>query len=372
MTADVLIFQASEPFTLGVEWELQLLDAHDLNLADRVMPVLEVFPGNQWIKPEFIQSCVEINSKVCHDVIQLEDHLGEVLADLCRHCEPLGLRLCGAGTHPFCRRLALITPLPRYLRHKATYGYLARSQITYAMHVHLGMPDAEKALALMRDLKVYLPVLIALSANSPFWRGYETGFACYRQRILASGRSFGIPPTFSDWEQFCHFFAVARRAGVFEDVRDIHWDLRPQHRLGTLEVRVMDAPSCLKDVVAIAVFILCLARYLVDTPPLQRPGILPEPLPWWLEKENYFQATRLGSAANHIDAQGGVRPLTAIIETLFDLLLTKAAVDQQTHLLHLRQRHQQGLGWQRQWQTFREEGQLQSVTRLLVHELWNW
>ncbi len=369
MGAEALIFQPSASFTLGVEWELQLLDIADLNLVPRILPVLDLFPDNPWIKAEFIQSCVEINSRVCKDIVQLESHLGQVLKDLNQRCKTLGLCLIGAGTHPFCRRLALITPLPRFLCHKATYGYLARSQITFATHVHLGMPDGETALALMRDLKAYLPVLIALSANSPFWRGYETGFACYRQRILASGRSYGIPPVFADWKQFCRFFQVARRAGVFDQIRDIHWDLRPRPKLGTLEVRVMDSQSCLKDVVAIAVFVHSLARYLASTPMNDRPEILPGPLPWWLEKENYFQANRLGAMASHIDSQGRVRPLSEIIEVLFELLLANMERAHQGHLLHLYRRYQKGVGAQRQLHAFHQCGHIQCVTRQLVQEI---
>ena len=369
MAADLLLFQPSKAFTIGVEWELQLLDADHLDLAPRALPVLELFPDNPWIKPELIQSCVEINSKVCDDIVQLKDHLGDLLANLHRRCESLGLKLCGAGTHPFCRRLALITPLPRYLREKADYGYMARSQITYAMHVHLGMPDAEVALTLMREIKAYLPVLIALSANSPFWRGYETGFACYRQRILASGRSYGIPPAFSTWDQFCQFFEVTRRAGVFQQIREIHWDLRPRPRLGTLEVRVLDSQPCLKDVVAVAVFVRCLARYLVNTQVEQRPAILPTPIPWWLEKENYFQATRRGSLASYIDADGGVRPLSDIIEVLFDLLLKRVEKNHQNYLHYLHRRFRNGLGWQRQLHAYHESRQLPSVVRHLIQEL---
>ncbi len=365
----MITFQGSKQATIGLEWELQILDRRSLDLTDRIQPLLQALPEVPWIKPEFIQSCVEIASKVCTSLAELAAHLQALLTDLGRICRELDLCLCGAGTHPFCRRLALITPLPRYLEQKSMYGYLARSQITFATHVHLGVPDAEAALTLMRELKAYLPVLIALSANSPFWRGYETGFACYRQRILACGRSYGIPPTFSNWAQFCRFFALMGRAGVFETIRDIHWDLRPRPDLGTLEVRVMDAQSSLLDVLAIAAFIQCLAAYFQDTPPELRPSILPRPLPWWLEKENYFQATRLGAGARYIDDQGIVHSLSSIIESLFQVLLPKAHAEQRLYLCHLRQRSLDGLGWQRQLRVFHATRRLTSVTDGLVAEL---
>jgi len=365
-----LEFKPSQPFTIGVEWELQLLDGESFDLADRVLPVLELFPDSPWIKPEFIQSCVEINSRICERVDELEAHLRQVLAELLQRCETLGLVLAGAGTHPFCRRLALITPLPRYLRQKAIYGYLARTQITFATHVHLGMPDAETAIALMTDLRAYLPVLIGISANSPFWRGYETGFACYRQRILASGRSYGIPPSFADWEEFRRFFQVARRAGVFESVRDIHWDVRPRPVLGTLEVRVMDAQSSLRDLIALATFVRCLAAWLLATPTGERPDRLPRPLPWWLEKENYFQANRLGMQANYLDAEGSVYPLREIVEVLFVELHKRAEDWERKQLAYLRKIIGEDCGWQRQKRIFSLSRRMTAVVQALARQLY--
>ncbi|GAB4351755.1 MAG: glutamate--cysteine ligase [Methylohalobius crimeensis] len=364
-----LAFQGSKRATLGLEWELQILDRHRLDLADRAIPVLEAFPGMAWIQPELIQSCVEIASKVCSDLHQLEAHLRSLLTELSRRCGELDLVLCGAGTHPFCRRLGLITPLPRYLRQKSVYGYMARNQITFANHVHLGVPDGETALTLMRELKPYLPILIALSANSPFWRGYETGFACYRQRILAAERSFGIPPTFSDWKQFCDFFALTRRAGIFENIHDIHWDLRPRPHLGTLEVRVMDAQSNLRDAIALAAFIQVLADFLLDTPPDARPPGLPRLLPWWLEKENYFQATLRGEDAGWVDDGGGVHSLRAMIESLLQILLARSNPRQRPYLSHLQRRLEEGVGWQRQLRMFSSTRRLAAVTAGLVAEL---
>ncbi len=370
MVSETLDFKPSKPFTVGVEWELQLLDAESFDLADRVLPVLELFPDNPWIKPEFIQSCVEVNSRVCDQAAELEAHIRQVVTELVQRCERLGLVLAGAGTHPFCQRLALITPLPRYLRQKAIYGYLARNQITFATHVHLGMPDAETTIALMNDMRTYLPVLIGISANSPFWRGYDTGFACYRQRILASGRSYGIPPAFADWREFRRFFEVARRAGVFQSVRDIHWDVRPRPVLGTLEVRVMDAQSSLRDIIALAAFVRLLAMWLLATPAQERPSQLPRPLPWWLEKENYFQANRMGIHASYIDANARVYPLRDIAEVLFVELLQQANDWERKQLVYLQGCLKENCGWQRQKKAFAHSRQMPVVVQELARQLY--
>ncbi|HHJ40248.1 MAG: hypothetical protein AXA67_06900 [Methylothermaceae bacteria B42] len=368
---DPLIFKGSKQRTLGLEWELQLVDQGTLNLADKVLPLMEAFPDIQWIQPEFIQSCIEISSKVCHGISELEAHVHAVLKDLCQRSKNLGVLLCGAGTHPICQRLALITPLPRYLRQQALYGYLARNQITFASHVHVGMPCGETAIALMREVKAYLPVLIAISSSSPFWRGYETGFACYRQRILASGRSFGIPPSFADWSRFCEFFSLSQRAGIFENIDDIHWDIRPRPALGTLEVRVMDSQTCLEDAISLAAFVVCLIEYLQSTSEKDRPAMLPKPLPWWLEKENYFQANRAGCEAQYIDKRGNILALKEIIECLWsELLPCASAMELLCYFEHLHQRIVSGVSWQRQLQCYKKTGNLHDVVMLLVDELW--
>jgi carboxylate-amine ligase len=168
-------FKRSEPLSIGVELEFQLLKAETLDLTDGILPLMEFYPDSPYVKPECIQNTVEIASKVCTSIAELKVHLTALVDDLKAKCQALGMRLCGAGTHPFCQHLALITPLPRYLTMEERYGYLAHTQVTFATHVHLGVTSGDEAIALMRSLKPYLPLLIALSANSPFWRGYGHG-----------------------------------------------------------------------------------------------------------------------------------------------------------------------------------------------------
>ena len=112
--------------------------------------------------------------------------------------------------------------------------------LTFAQHVHVGMPSGDEAVAIAKMLKPYLPILLALSANSPFWQGYDTGYASFRQRLLASRETYGLPPSFKNWQDFVNFFDSVKHAGVVETIRDLHWDLRLQPHWGTLEVRVMD------------------------------------------------------------------------------------------------------------------------------------
>jgi carboxylate-amine ligase len=121
-------FKRSEPLSIGVELELQLLQAETLDLTDGILPLMEFYPDSPYVKPESIQNTVEIASKVCTSIAELKVHLTALVADLKAKCQALGMRLCGAGTHPFCQRLALITPLPRYLAMEERYGHLAHTQ----------------------------------------------------------------------------------------------------------------------------------------------------------------------------------------------------------------------------------------------------
>ena len=258
-------FKPSPGPTIGMEMELQLVDPVSFDLVDEALPLLEFFPDRRYVKPELIQNTIEVASKPCQDVSSLLRDLRERVGSVVNRGEGLGVRLCGAGTHPFSQRLALITPLPRYLAIEKAFGLISHTQITFATHVHVGVDSGDEAVRLMSQLRPYLPLLIALSANSPYWRGHETGFAAYRHRILASSRTYGMPPDFPAWDAFERFLQTSIRAGMFESVHDIHWDIRPRPHLGTVEVRIMDAQSSVAEAVALASFIRALVAFLQAT-----------------------------------------------------------------------------------------------------------
>ena len=362
-------FLPSTPLSIGVEIELQLLDAQSLDLTDRVLPLIELFPDRREVKPEFTQSTVEISTPPCPDLASLESSLSTLVSEVRERAAGLGIRLCGAGTHPFSERLALITPLPRYQRLHETAGYLAHLHLIFSMHVHVGISSGDEAVMLMRRLKPFLPVLIALSASSPFWRGYDTAFASYRHRILAANRSYGMPPNFDDWQHFTQFLDGTLRAGVFESINDIHWDIRPRPRLGTLAVRAMDVQPTVTDVVALAGLVRALVAFLRDTPEPDMPGHLPGPLPWWVEKDNHFLASRFGLDASYIrDAEGNVRPLREVAEGLVGTLQVENGGDAGTGLWSERvcRLLRDGPAYLGQRRLFRESGSLRRVVEALV------
>lgn len=309
-------FRSSPGHTVGIEWELQLLDDQTLDLSPGIIPLMEFFPDSTFVKPEFIQSCVELNSCVSQTTTMAVDHIRRTLIALLDRCEELNLRVSGGGTHPFCRRLALITPLPRYSKLKAASGYLAHTQITFSTHVHIGMDDGDQAMRAMQRLTPLIPAFLALSANSPFWRGHETGHAAYRHRILAATPNYGLPTVFGDWQEFNEFFKAATRAGMARHFKDIHWDIRPHPDFGTLEIRIMDSASDLTVVHGLAAFVRCLTAALADASDSDV-SFLPGGLPHWVQKQNRFSAAHLGLDADFIvDGDGRHRPIRELISDL--------------------------------------------------------
>ena len=353
-----------------MEIEFQLLDPNTLDLLDGILPLMTSYPEHPFTKPEYNQATVEINSKVCSNIRELETDMFSLVSTLQARCEELGMTLCGAGTHPFCRRLVAMTPVKRYLGQYGMAGYLSY-WLTFAQHVHVSMPSGDEAVAIAGMLKPYLSILLALSANSPFWWGYDTGYASFRQRLLASRQTYGMPPTFKNWEDFTAFFETIKSAGIVENIRDLHWDLRLQPALGTLEVRVMDAQPTLKEALMLAAFVHSLTIYLQRYWQRKEKGFLLIPNHWWLEKENYFRASRLGLEANYIeDAQGRNRPLKKVILDILDSLTTTAAQLGETKYLELIREHLQGIpSYSRQRQVLQANGSPKEVVASLVREL---
>jgi carboxylate-amine ligase len=364
-------FQASSSPSLGLELELQLLDSHSLGLVNGILPLLQVCVDNPLIKPEFNQATVEINSRVCANVAELQADLLSTLRFLKTRCQGLNMKLCGAGTHPFCDRFVTVTPLPRYLDQQSRMGYLADLMMTCALQVHIGMPSGDVAIAVMNQLRPYLPILLALSASSPFWWGQDTGYASYRYRFLSSLRTYGMPPTFKTWSDFADFFKMAQHTGMCETIRDLHWDLRPQSAFGTLEVRVMDAQPTLQAALMLAAFIHSLVEYLQTDWAENRASFGLMPHPWWIEKENYFRASHSGLDGNYIeDEQGNSRPIRAIVQDILAAIETTAhRLGEAAYLQYLKQYLDEGPSYIRQRRILQNTGSLEAVVADLVREL---
>lgn len=303
--------------TVGVEWELQLLDAQTLDLFDGIIPLMKFFPDTPLVKPEYIQSCVELTSGISETSDMAVNDIAQTLRQVLPRCRELDMRACGAGTHAFGRRLALITPKPRFSRMQKATGHLAHTQITFSTHVHIGMRSGDEAMRAMSMLIPALPAFIAISANSPFWRGYETGHAAYRHRILAAAPNYGLPTAFEAWSDFEKFYRAALTAGMIRHFKDIHWDIRPHPDFGTIEIRAMDSASDLQSLHALVAFARVVTVAMARSAPADLGRLMPVELPVWIEKENCYRAGHLGLDADIIiNDSGDRRPLRGMIDEL--------------------------------------------------------
>jgi glutamate---cysteine ligase / carboxylate-amine ligase len=297
-------FGASEPFTLGVEEELLLVEpgaGHRLaHVAERVLPALDLPPGTAGY--EAYAAELELRSPIGGTVGDGLDALARARAA----ARAAGATLLGAGVHPAGELGdARLVAKERYRRVEDDMRDLIRRTPECALHVHVGMPDPETAIRACNGLRVHLPLLAALAANSPFWFGRDSGMASARAALVRAYPGRGVPRSFRDFADYEHAVEAGVRAGGADDYTHLWWDVRPHPRLGTVEVREMDAQSGLRDVAALAGLVHCLARYEADRAlPLDVPG---EAIAW-----SAFRAARDGLDAQVLDEAGDVRPVPEV------------------------------------------------------------
>lgn len=253
--------------SLGVELEFQLVDAESMALSNAVDDVFAALPSSALdsVKPEFYRSCLEINSDVCADVDEVRRDLEPRIAELDRAARCAGVRLAWGGTHPFSHwRDQEVVQTPRYKELVEQYRETLCRQVTFGLHVHVGVPSGDEAIKVCDGLREYIPVLLALSANSPFWCGRATGLLSHRTEIMAASPVSGPPPAMGSW---AHFEALVDRlssCGMIQTPKELWWDLRPNASLGTVEVRVCDMPADLPTTLGIVALIQCLVHRIVQ------------------------------------------------------------------------------------------------------------
>jgi glutamate---cysteine ligase / carboxylate-amine ligase len=309
-------FGQGDQYTLGVEEEYMLLDAETLDLVQHVETVLAAVEGEMEpkIKPELMQSVLEIATPVCRtaaDVARELEHLRGYIVGLAAE---KGLRVGSAGTHPFSLfERQRITARDRYRQLVDQMQYVARRELIFGMHVHVAVDDPEKAIQVVNGLLVHLPELLALSASSPFWRGEPTGLHSSRQMVFAAFPRSGPPPRFRDYADYAEVVGQLERTGCIPDYTHIWWDIRLHPRLGTLEVRICDAVTRLEDAVAVAAYCQALVKLYSDQHDAGRE------IPSYhriLTSENKWLSARYGLEAPVMDLATGRRnrvPLAQIV-----------------------------------------------------------
>ncbi len=242
--------------------------------------------------------------------------LAAIRARLADELRGLGLAVGAAGTHPFTLWTDTeVTPRERYEEISRTMGELARREPTFAQHVHVGVRDPELAIRLLNRLRLHVPVLLALSANSPFWQGRDTRLASARIPIWGAFPRTGIPRRFDDYDHYVRVVGELLRCGAFADHSYLWWDVRPKPEIGTVEVRIADVQTRLQDAAAIAALVQAVARLELEE------GWAPEPLLDATEvlQENRFLASRDGMEAELVDlGEGCTVPVRQVLDGLLE------------------------------------------------------
>ena len=253
------------PFTVGIEEELMLIDADTLRLAQEVEAVLSDVPDQfeGQVKRELFQSVLEVATKPCATVAEAASELTRLRGMVAGICEDRGLLLGAAGTHPTARwEDQKIVERERYTELAAELGYIARRELIFGMHVHFGMVGPDRAVYVADGIRRYLPLLLGLSANSPFWRGHDTGMVSARTPVFRAFPRVGIPPHYGSWEIYSRRVELMMEAGAIEDYTYLWWDVRPHPNLGTVEVRVFDQPTRVDQTASLAALTVSLAHRL--------------------------------------------------------------------------------------------------------------
>jgi glutamate---cysteine ligase / carboxylate-amine ligase len=261
-------FGSGPPLTVGVEEEYMLLNPAGYDLVSGVEELLDKAATGEMadrLKPELMQCVLESGTVVCDDIDAAAADLRLIRQYVAQQARGLDMRLGAAGTHPFSLfENQKITARDRYRALVEMLQYVARRELVFGMHVHVAVPSPEACLAVMEGVLIELPVLLALSANSPFWRGDQTGLASTRAMVFSAFPRSGLPPRFRDYDDYAQAVGFMEATGAIGDYTHLWWDVRPHPRFGTLELRVMDCQTRVEDAIALAAYVQCLVKLLLD------------------------------------------------------------------------------------------------------------
>ncbi|MBP0590233.1 glutamate--cysteine ligase [Paraburkholderia sp. LEh10] len=310
-------FASSDPFTIGVELEVQVVNTHDYNLTKAATELLNRVRERDFagaIKPETTEGMIELATGVCENFDQARNQLLVLRDTLVRAADFLNVGVCGGGTNSFQNwydQRSDGRERSEYLM--GLYGALYQQFTIFGQHVHVGCPDADSALVLLHSLSRYVPHFIALAASSPYVQGTDTQFQCARLNSVAPFPLSGQAPFVTRWSEFEQYFERMEGTGLVHSLKDFYWDIRPSPGYGTIEIRVMDTPLRVEWAAAIAAYIQSVARYLLVDEPVH----LSE-RDYEVYRANRFMACRFGLDGNCLNPETGHRgPIRAeILATL--------------------------------------------------------
>ena len=358
-------------FTIGIEEEVQVIDPESRALRSHISEVLDQgrLLLQEQINPELHQAVIELETGICRDTTQARREVAHTRDLLCRLAREHGLRLAAAGTHPFTHWADVgMTPgNERYDKLVYDLQMVARANLIFGLHVHIGVEDREAAIHLMNGARYFLPHVYALSVNSPFWLGRDTGWKSYRQKVFDRFPRTGIPDYFSSWGEFEGYVKLLLKTGCVLDGKQIWWDIRPHPSFPTLEYRICDVPMRMDETLAIA------ALFQAITAKLWK--LYSQNLGFRLYRralivENRQRAARWGLSGKLIDfGKSEEVPTLELMEELLEFV--DDVVDElgsRRELEYVRRIMEHGTGADRQLRVFSETNDLKAVVDYICDE----
>ena len=358
-------------FTLGIEEEYQTIDPESRDLRSHIATeMLEQgkIQLEERVKAELHQSVIEVGTRICKNIEEAREDLYDLRRNMVRLAEENGLVLVAGATHPFADwRSQEIYPDPRYASVVEDLQLVARSNLIFGLHVHVGIEDKEAAIRIMNSLRYFLPHVLALSTNSPFWLGMETGYKSYRAKVFEHFPRTNLPDTFASYSEFESYVDLLVKTNCIDNAKKIWWDVRPHPFFSTVEVRVCDIPMRADESIAIAGLIQATACKLWK---LHSTNVDYRQYSRALLMENKFRAVRYGLDGKMIDfgkqeelpARDLIREYLEWVDDVLDELGSRKAVEYIHTML------EQGSGADRQLAVFRETGSLRAVVDYMAQE----
>jgi glutamate---cysteine ligase / carboxylate-amine ligase len=368
-----LDFRPSPEPTVGIEWELGLVDKQSRDLVNAAADLFEVAvphladPGR--LHQELLRNTVEIVTGVCTTIGQAVGQLTDALRVVAAAGDQVGVDLFGAGTHPFAVwSQQQLTEGARYEELMKRTQWWGRQMLIWGLHVHVGMPEPARVMPVLSALLTTYPHLQALSASSPVWAGTDTGYASNRALMFQQLPTAGLPFQFETWAEFEHFYTDQLTTGVIDEMADIRWDIRPAPHLGTIENRVCDGTSTLAETAAVSALVQCL---VVDLDTRLAGGETLPTLPPWHVQENKWRAARYGLDAivitdDHCTERLVTDDLADLLERLGPTAARLGCADELRSVADIPAR---GASYQRQRAVAAQGGDLVAVVDSVVQEL---
>jgi carboxylate-amine ligase len=359
-----------EKFTLGVEEEYMVVDPHTRELTSHDQKIVELASQvvKDSVKAEMHQAVVEVGTGICKDVSQAYEEIRGLRKLVSEVASTLDLRIGAAGTHPFSHwSKQLITPNPRYDEIVQEMQEAARSNLIFGLHVHVGIADKNMAIHIQNTVRYFLPHVYALSCNSPFWEGRNTGFKSFRTKVFDKFPRTGIPDHFNGWDDFKNYVNLLIQTNCIDNAKKIWWDVRVHPFFDTIEFRICDVPMRIEETIAITAVFQALVVKLYKLR-LQNMSFIMYTRA--LINENKWRASRYGLDGKLIDFGKQVELDTRVlilelldfIDDVVDELGSRNAINYIHTIL------EKGTGADRQLAVFQQTGSLEKVVDFILSE----